>query len=396
MSSSWEVKTLDELIDAGIVELGRGKIISKKDLAASPGNYPVYSSAKNNDGKFGEYGNYMFNEELITWSVDGGGRLFHRDKHKFSVTNVGGILRIKNTDVIGYRYLFYCLTLLHSKINFDWVKKAHPSVIRKIYNVIPVPSMAEQKRIVAILNNVFVGIDAAIENTENNIANVHELFESYLNSVFTNCGDEWVSKPVGDIADHCLGKMLDKRKNKGTPRHYLRNLNVQWFDISTDDLQEMKFEEKEEERFSVKKGDLLICEGGYPGRAAIWEKDEPIFFQKALHRVRFKEPLLNKWLLYFLYLSDVKRTLHQNFTGAGIQHFTGKALKQFQLPLAPISEIKLLLEKIDDIYSETQCLEIVYKQKLNALNQLKLSLLKKAFSGELTSEGENLMDEAVA
>ena len=73
----WEVKSLTELEEVGVVNLGRGKIISKKDLAASPGDFPVYSSSKVGDGKFGDYGLYMFDEELITWSVDGGGRLFH-------------------------------------------------------------------------------------------------------------------------------------------------------------------------------------------------------------------------------------------------------------------------------------------------------------------------------
>src|SRR5262249_326004 len=98
------VKTLAELVDTGVVQLTRGKIISKTDIAAYPGNYPVYSSAKENGGKFGEYGKFLFDEELITWSVDGGGRLFHRPKHKFSVTNVGGVLRIRDTSVLDYKY----------------------------------------------------------------------------------------------------------------------------------------------------------------------------------------------------------------------------------------------------------------------------------------------------
>src|SRR5262245_20214666 len=105
------VKSLSELVDSGVVQLTRGKVISKKDIAACPGSYPVYSSAKEDDGKFGEYGRYMFDEELITWSVDGGGRLFHRPKHKFSVTNVGGVLRILDGAVLDYRYMYYALTL---------------------------------------------------------------------------------------------------------------------------------------------------------------------------------------------------------------------------------------------------------------------------------------------
>ena len=195
----WPVKTLDELIDQDLIELGRGKIISRKDLAASPGHYPVYSSAKANEGQFGEYGHYMFDEELITWSVDGGGRLFHRPRHKFSVTNVGGTLRINNTNILNYRFLFFNLTLQHSKINFDWVKKAHPSVIRKLYTEITLPPLSEQKRIVAILDEAFDYIATAVANTEKNLVNARELFESHLNTIFTQKGDGWVEKTLGEI-----------------------------------------------------------------------------------------------------------------------------------------------------------------------------------------------------
>jgi type I restriction enzyme S subunit len=112
------------------------------------------------------------------------------------------------------------------------------------------------------------------------------------------------------------------------------------------------------------KGDLVICEGGYPGRGAVWEKDEDIFFQKALHRIRCHNPLYNRWVLYYLYLSDCNGTLKNSFTGAGIQHFTGKSLKQLALPIH------------------------VYHNKLNSIDELKQSILQKAFSGELTKEKE--------
>ena len=77
MKTKIRVWTLDELILANKVKLGRGNIISKKDIANFPGEYPIYSSAREKNGTFGYYGKYMFDEELITWSIDGGGRLFY-------------------------------------------------------------------------------------------------------------------------------------------------------------------------------------------------------------------------------------------------------------------------------------------------------------------------------
>jgi type I restriction enzyme S subunit len=85
----------------------------------------------------------------------------------------------------------------------------------------------------------------------------------------------WERKKVSEIAHHSLGKMLDKAKNKGEPRPYLRNLNVRWFEFDLSDLLEMRFLPEEAAKYTAVKGDLLICEGGYPGRAAIWDQASP-------------------------------------------------------------------------------------------------------------------------
>ena len=176
MNSEMQIWTLDELILADKVKLGRGDIISKKDIANFPGDYPIYSSAREKNGTFGFYGKYMFDEELITWSIDGGGRLFYRPAHKFSVTNVGGTLRILDKNFLDCRYLHLVLTHLHSKVQFDWVYKAHPSVIRAVYNEIPIPSLESQLKIVKNLDSVFAEIDSLGEGVATQIKNVSELF----------------------------------------------------------------------------------------------------------------------------------------------------------------------------------------------------------------------------
>ena len=177
---------------------------------------------------------------------------------------------------------------------------------------IPIPPLSEQQRIAAILDEAFARLATATANAEKNLQNSRELFESYLNSVFMNRGAGWIDRAIQEVADSCLGKMLDRRKNRGKLKPYLRNLNVRWFDFDLSDLLEMRFEDDETERYSAVKGDLLVCEGGYPGRAAIWERDEPIFFQKAIHRVRFYVPQLAKWFLYFLYIKDATGELRNH------------------------------------------------------------------------------------
>ncbi|WP_348944394.1 restriction endonuclease subunit S [Chitinibacter sp. FCG-7] len=248
---------------------------------------------------------------------------------------------------------------------------------------IPIPPLAEQQRIVAILDEAFEGIATAKANAEKNLQNARALFESNLQLIFTSKGEGWTEKTIGELAKHSLGKMLDKAKNQGEMQPYLRNINVRWFDFDLSDVLEMRFLETEVEKYTAVKGDVLICEGGYPGRCAIWEKDEPIFFQKALHRVRFHEQNLNQWFVYYLFLLDKTGGLKQYFTGSGIQHLTGEALKRFKLPAPPLAQLPALLEHIDQLAVETQRLEAIYQQKLAALDELKKALLQQAFSGEL-------------
>lgn len=141
VNCGWQWKKLDELIQEGIVRLNRGNIIPKhqKDNAYK---YPVYSSSTQNNGLMGYNDTYMFDKELITWSIDGGGNFFYRKKHKFNVTNVCGILQV-NENVYSYRFIAEMLTYQHSKMKFDYQSKAHPSVISSLYSL-PCLPISEQ------------------------------------------------------------------------------------------------------------------------------------------------------------------------------------------------------------------------------------------------------------
>lgn len=129
---------------------------------------------------------------------------------------------------------------------------------------------------------------------------------------------------------------------------------------------------------------MVVCEGGYPGRAAIWDSDEPIYFQKALHRVRFHEPAYAKWFVYYLHMMDLDGTLQAHFDGAGIQHFTGEALARFELPVPPLDELQQVMAHLDAALAERERLQKLYERKLAALDELKRSLLHHAFTGQLT------------
>lgn len=129
----------------------------------------------------------------------------------------------------------------------------------------------------------------------------------------------------------CLGKMLDEKKNKGVFEPYLANINVRWGGFDFSNLNQMRFEKSEQDRYGLKYGDLVICEGGEPGRCAIW-KDEMLGMkiQKALHRVRINSNYSNNFVYYRLLLAGRNGELNKHFIGSTIKHLTGVGLKQVE------------------------------------------------------------------
>ena len=153
----WEQRKLGELEKDATLYMGRGRVISAKDMSNTPGTFPVYSSSALDNGRMGAYGKYMFNQELITWSIDGGGAVFYRRKHRFSVTNVSGYIAV-NPEKINCKFLAYAMSLAHSRIKFDYTVKAHPSVIRSLYTMgIPI-SLQEQQ----VIGSFFSRLDDLI------------------------------------------------------------------------------------------------------------------------------------------------------------------------------------------------------------------------------------------
>ena len=299
---------------------------------------------------------------------------------------VADLVRIR-AQRINTKYLCYHLNSQRTNDFINSMQKGttRPRVTLSVVRELPIyaPPLPEQQRIVGILDEAFEGIATATANAEKNLQNARTLFESHLQSVFTQRGKGWVVRSISEIAKHSLGKMLDKAKNKGERQPYLRNSNVRWFTFDLSDLLQMPFLPQEAEKYTAVKGDVLICEGGYPGRAAIWNEEYPIYFQKALHRVRFHEPEHNKWFVYYLFAQDKSGELKQHFSGTGIQHFTGEVLARFQLPLPPLSELRRAVARFEELSAETQRLESICQQKLAALDELKKSLLHQAFTGAL-------------
>lgn len=169
---------------------------------------------------------------------------------------------------------------------------------------------------------------------------------------------KWEKVKLGNVTDSCLGKMLDQNKNKGDYLPYLANVNVRWGEFDLEDLPLMKFEESEQERYELKYGDLVICEGGEPGRCAIWKEQIPnMKIQKALHRVRVHDCLDYRYLFYWFLLAGKTGELDQYFTGATIKHMPGQKLKEVVIDKPPLEiqhRIADILSAYDDLIENNQ------------------------------------------
>ncbi|MDI3289760.1 restriction endonuclease subunit S [Polyangium sp. 15x6] len=170
----------------------------------------------------------------------------------------------------------------------------------------------------------------------------------------------WRRVPLGSVADIQLGKMLSPKARTGVSSYpYLRNVNVQWGRLDFSDLIEMDFDEEDRAKFSLKQGDLLVCEGGEPGRCAVVERDQPgVFFQKALMRVRPRDSRLDtRFLQRFMAFAAERGTFARHGNQATIAHFPAVKLSAFEVPLPPLPEqrrIADILDKADAVRRKRQ------------------------------------------
>lgn len=197
----------------------------------------------------------------------------------------------------------------------------------------------------------------------------------------------WTSAPIADLGELRLGKMLDKAKNQGMPAKYLRNINVRWFRFDLEDMHTIFIPPAELEQLSVEDGDLFICEGGEPGRCAVWRGGDNMFvYQKALHRFRSNGGMVPELLMYRLRHDAETGVLADAFTGTTIKHLTRESLARFMVPVPPLPEQKRIADKLDALLARVDVCRERLDRVPGILKRFRQSVLAAATSGELTRE----------
>ena len=202
--------------------------------------------------------------------------------------------------------------------------------------------------------------------------------------------DSWEWVTLQTIATSSLGKTLDKAKNKGNLKPYLCSINVYWNGIDLTTVKEARLEENELPKYLLRPGDLLICEGGDVGRSAVWESTQEMYYQNALHRVRFYGGINPHYFQLLLECYKGNQILDAYSKGMTIKHLVQTALNTIVFPLPPLSEQNRIVDAVNRLLPYLHSYDRA-EQKLSALNTgfpeaLKKSILQEAVQGKLVSQ----------
>ncbi|WP_445722255.1 restriction endonuclease subunit S [Flavobacterium sp.] len=252
---------------------------------------------------------------------------------------------------------------------------------------IPLPPLEEQQRIVAILDEAFEAIDKAKANTEQNLKNAKELFESELQRVFSKKGKDWEEKTLGDIGKPSMCKRI--LKNQTLPSGDVPFYKIGTFGKKPNAFISQEIYDEFRTKYSFpKKGDVLISASGTIGRRVRYD-GKPAFFQDSniVWIANDEKQVLNDYLYVFYEFCD-----WQPSKGATIARLYNSNLTSIKISFPKsIKEQQTIVSKLDALQEQTKKLEAVYTQKLQDLEELKKSMLQKAFSGELTGKSEKIV-----
>lgn len=397
MRAGWQRKKLIE-----VCELINGRAYSKPELLAE-GKYPVLRVGNFFTNNHWYYSNLELSAEkycdsgdlLYAWSASFGPRIWTGGKviYHYHIWKV-----VPDPQLIDKKYLLYFFQWDVEKIKGDsgaGTTMLHVSKGSMEDRDIPVPALAEQHRIVAILDEAFDGIATARANAEKNLQNARALFESHLQSVFSERGEGWVETAVSEIAAPAKGSIRtgpfgsqllhSEFVDEGVAVLGIDNAVANDFCWGKSRfITDEKF--RQLERYRVYPGDVLITIMGTCGRCAIVPDDVPTAINtKHLCCITLdREKCLPGYLhIYFLYAPQSREFLAKHAKGAVMAGLNMGLIKELPVMLPPIKVQAEIVKAANELRAETQRLESLYQRKLAALDELKQSLLHQAFSGAL-------------
>ncbi len=379
----WDIKKINNNVWLSIADL---KQASQKTISDSKEYISNEGAAI---GKIVEKGTLLVSFKLTL------GRLAFTGRDLYTNEAIAALTPIKMNQYLN-DYLYWYLTF------FDWNKAAEgeEKVKGKTLNKtklklldIVLPSLPEQKRIVAILDQAFQEIDQTIANTEKNLTNAKEIFESYLNDVFTKKGEGLEEKKLGELFDIGSSKRVLKSdwKLQGVPFYRAREIKKLSLYGEVDNqlfISEEMFSQYSRKYGSPKEGDLMVTAVGTIGICYAVKNTDRFYFKDAsVLWFKNKNKIDSRFAEYAFKTNLIKKQINcQEGEGATVDTYTIGRAKNTIIMIPSLPEQKRIVKKLDELTKETQQLETLYQEKISALTELKQSILQKAFSGELTKD----------
>ncbi|MCT7969701.1 restriction endonuclease subunit S [Laspinema sp. D1] len=371
----WKQKTIEKCF-----KVKSGDFLPKNKML-SIGNIDVYGG----NGVVGKHDKYnLTGENIIIGRVGAKCGNINRVKDNIWITDNAFYIS-EFTEEFDLKFLEYLLKTRNLRKTAN--QAAQPVISYQTIKdiILVIPPLPEQKQIVAILDEAFEGIDAAIANTEKNLANARELFESYLNGVFTQKGEGWVEKTLQEVCS-ITSNLVDPRTPEFLDLPHIGAGNI----ISlTGELKEVKTAREE----GLKSGKYTFNES-----MVLYSKIRPYLMKVCRPELEGicsadvypllpkEEELSRNYLFYLLISQDFTQYAISGSDRAGMPKVNRDHLFRYRISLPSLSKQVMLAKKLDDMAIETQRLESIYQRKLEALKELKQSILEKAFTGELTSD----------
>lgn len=393
LPQGWEVKKLEDVCKNSSSNL------ALKDIKDKSGDYPVFGAS----GIVGYIDFYHKNKECLGIVKDGAGvgRVFVLPKNTSVIGTLNYLEALENTNL---KYLFYFLC------SIDFSKYILGSAIPHIYfrdykkEQIPLPPLKEQERIVGILDESFAKIDESIKILEQDLLNLDELVQSALQKAFNPLKDNakenyklpqgWKMETLGEILSS--NKYSIKRGPFGSSlkKSFFVEKGIRIFEqynpINNDPhwkryfISHEKF--KELEAFKATEGDLLISCSGTLGKIVELPKDTEMgIINQALLKIRLNNiKILNSYFIYYFNSPIMQEKILESTLGSAIKNIASvKILKQIEIPLPPLKEQEQIASHLDELSSHVKNLKQNYQAQIKDLQELKNSLLDKAFKGNL-------------
>ena len=401
MKKGWEIKKLEEIT----TKLGDGLHGTPK--YKENGDYYFINGNNLNNGKivlkentkrvsFLEFDKYKkeLNERTILVSINGtlGNIAFYNDE-KIILGKSACYFNLKHSIEKQYiKYIIqspYFIQYAHKEATGATIKNVSLKTMRNF--TVPLPSQNEQKHIVSILDRAFKAIDKAKANAEQNLINAKQLFESYLQGVLAD--KKWNKVKLSEVCNKVEYGSSSKSKEEGVIP-VLRMGNIQNGRFTWDNL---KYSDNKEDndKYLLKYNDVLFNRTNSPewiGKTAIYKSEMPAIFAGYLIRIYRKEDLLDADYLNYYLNSQMARDYGDTVVISSVNqaNINGTKLKTYPIPLPSIKEQKQIVQKLDKLSAETKKLEAIYQQKIKDLEELKKSVLQRAFNGELLIVNDKL------